>query len=67
MLKNILKLNGAQQLSKKELQTISGGNRLCLAVARDYDGSGCYCNSGLSCINVAANATCSNGSAPFCP
>ncbi len=25
MLKNILKLNGAQEMSKKELQTINGG------------------------------------------
>ncbi len=28
MLKNILKLNGAQEMSKKELQTINGGGRV---------------------------------------
>jgi hypothetical protein len=29
MLKNILKLDGAQQLSKNEQKEISGGKRLC--------------------------------------
>ena len=38
MLKNILKLNGAQEMSKKELQSINGGGR---ALCMQYCPPGC--------------------------
>ncbi|MCF6306340.1 MAG: hypothetical protein L3J09_00110 [Flavobacteriaceae bacterium] len=44
MLKNILKLEGAQQLSKKEQQSISGGGTVC------YGGlPGVHCSNGYCC------------------
>ncbi|WP_310555798.1 hypothetical protein [Flavobacterium sp.] len=41
MLKNILKLNGAQQLSKNEQKSINGGLRAC--------GPGGTCGAGFCC------------------
>jgi hypothetical protein len=52
MLKNILKLNGAQQLSKKELQTIKGAGPIksCL--------NGAICRTGLQCCLVNGSFRC---------
>ncbi len=47
MLKNILKLNGAQEMSKKELQTINGGGLNCKGRP---DGTPCG-NGGAKCCH----------------
>lgn len=45
MLKNILKLDGAQELGKSEQQTIHGGRRSCESF--DDCGSGNCCSFGI--------------------
>ena len=48
MLKNILKLDGAQQLSKNEQKAISGGRRACNYNLPNYGcGSNECCSAGI--------------------
>ena len=49
MLKNILKTNGAQQLSKNELQTINGGDPNKPTNCRFYACPTGYCCAGGRC------------------
>lgn len=53
MLKNILKLDGAQQLSKNEQKSINGGRAYC------NNGAGIYCPEGQCCSNSVRGGTCS--------
>jgi len=46
MLKNILKLDGAQQLSKNEQKTIKGGRKACI-----YGQPNSGCGSNECCVN----------------
>lgn len=48
MLKTILNLKGAQQLSKNDQQTISGG----IAYARPYIGSACRAKCASNCESI---------------
>jgi hypothetical protein len=49
MLKNILNLDGAQQLSKNEQKTISGG--ITRAQLQCIESSGCYSTTGFCITN----------------
>ena len=56
MLKNILKLNGAQQLNKVEQLNINGGGGLgCLVYSCTGE------PDGTSCINTSGNLSGCNG------
>jgi hypothetical protein len=49
MLKNILKLNGAQKLSKTEQKSINGGIPYCaIGCSKNYGGS-CFSQNLLNC------------------
>ena len=56
MLKNILKVNGAQQLSKTEQGTINGGGPLSVT-----------CDGYFTCLSDCINGTCSGAPHPSLP
>lgn len=57
MLKNILNVNGVQQLGKNEQKTIHGGtNNFSCAQAISFDGTLCLCSGW-----IPQNGVCVNG------
>jgi hypothetical protein len=62
MLKNILKVNGAQQLSKSDQKNIhGGGNENCFSA--NIKG-GCRCDFPNYCIVIPSTSSCPAGSVP---
>ena len=67
MLKNILNLNGAQELNNNEQKSINGGgSRNCLSFS--FPTPSCFCPlPNGNCLWVEPTATCYNGTQPLCP
>jgi hypothetical protein len=59
MLKNILKLDGAQQLSKNEQKTINGGLKIYRGTCElPEGGSSIVCPVGTSCVDTMWGPQC---------
>ncbi|WP_405207864.1 hypothetical protein [Aquimarina sp. LLG6339-5] len=69
MLKNILKLNATQQLSKKEQQAINGGfiPSACTFPGAPPFGGPCACIINGQVCRVQRDYTCLDGTDPICP